>query len=653
LASKGQTVFQELGQPLTDSTTPASPSTSAEAPPLPDLSLTTPETKVFRGTTPEMLGNDYLTGKPIVRKKNEAQGVGETISAVGGEAYKAVAGITNLVDFVQDAGNDAFNQILVGRENAVKIKEMRDKGNLPDALGGNTLHPFEDITNVLNDWANKTSKPLQSGIGGQIAKGTIDVIPDIITAYFAPEIGVPKIISQKLGIDMLSKFGIVMGTKSAIQGAEGAQNESTFRKFEMPILGAIEGYVMGSTYEGMGGASSRFGRKIADKLIPKVTSTTGAINKAIVEQGSASLSDVVIFGGYANADEFLRTGKISAETFATNAGIGLAFRGKDIGKLLWAKGINSFISAPREMLKNVSDANLKTEDLAKTMQEKIDAIEKGDSPNREGDLAVAKMNANLAGLNEVISHIKENKTEVIKDVQEGTLDPKVKELVVDKINEVDADNDPKIQATKDITDKISKIDDALELIRNNKSWDETRKEVESAPLKERKLSLKEEANKVYGIEPKETPKGEDGKVKEKPKAVQTEASKKTLGELDGFKLGDKVFADKKELTDWLDKNYNEKDRLESVNGEGYLEGNTMKVFNEWYKANKNRLSNEELERIDKELQDKAKVAEGGTENKPTETIIPSEDKPSEVSQIKEENATKGEEVKPEDVQCHF
>jgi hypothetical protein len=48
LASKGQTVFQELGQPLTDSTTPASPSTSAEAPPLPDLSLTTPETKVFR-----------------------------------------------------------------------------------------------------------------------------------------------------------------------------------------------------------------------------------------------------------------------------------------------------------------------------------------------------------------------------------------------------------------------------------------------------------------------------------------------------------------------------------------------------------------------------------------------------------------------------
>jgi hypothetical protein len=59
-----------------------------------------------------------------------------------------------------------------------------------------------------------------------------------------------------------------------------------------------------------------------------------------------------------------------------------------------------------------------------------------------------------------------------------------------------------------------------------------KKEVESAPLKERKEELKIDAKKVYGIEPKEQPKGEDGKVKEKPKAVQTESSQKFLDELD-------------------------------------------------------------------------------------------------------------------------
>ena len=91
---------------------------------------------------------------------------------------------------------------------------------------------------------------------------------------------------------------------------------------------------------------------------------------------------------------------------------------------------------------------------------------------------------------------------------------------------------------------------------------------------------------------------------------QTDASKKFLDDLDNYKLGNKTFKSKEDLTNWLDKNYNENDRFSSVNEEGYLEPNTMKVFNEWYKGNKDRLAKEEMDRIDKENKAQTNTQEG-------------------------------------------
>lgn len=496
-----------------------------------------------------------------------AKTVGEWVLGTAKAFDESLAGLSGALDYVQTSATDAVSQILFGKETAVQIKKMREEGTLAPAL--NPKRPFEMISDAIN-YTHSGAKPLPQNVGGQVLAGTAGVVPDILASMYAPEVQLPRIFG-KLGLNVGSKFGMVMGAKSSIEGAKANENQPTLKKVEAPVLGAIEGYMTGWMFDGFSGVSGDIGKSIANKIMPKVATQTQAIDKALIQQGGSMLSNAIFFGGYGNADEYLRTGKISAETFATNAGMGIALGIREPARLLYAKGLNAFIATPKEAINRIVEQKTTTEEFAKEAQDKINTIESGTSADIEGDIAKAKLNANLAGLNAIVDEIRNNKNEVVKSVQNSDLEPKAKEIIVDKINEVDADNDPKIQETKEINDKIAKIDEQLELIRGNKAWDETRKEVESAPLKERREELKQDAKKVYGIEPKEKTEG----AVEKPKVPQTESSKKLLDEIE---------------------------------------------------------------------KPKQKEAEGGTETKPTETTTETTVVDESVSQIKQENATKQEEV---------
>jgi hypothetical protein len=514
LASKGQTILSDIlpqSQDVSQTTTP----------------------KVSESTTLQsqsISGEATAPVQPIEPPKQEAKTLGEWVLGTVKAFDQSLAGVADAIDHVQTMATDAVNQIIFGKEDAVQFKKMREEGTLVAPF--NSKRPFEAISDAIN-YAHSGAKPLPTGKGakgvlGSVLKGSAEVIPDIITAIYAPEVKLPAMFN-KIGLQVGSKFGMVMGAKSAITGAENAQQGTTLQKVEAPILGAIEGYMTGWMFDGIGARSAEIGKNIADKVIPKVTTQNQAINKALVGQGGSMLANAIFFGGYGNAEELLRTGKISPETFATNAGMGIALGLREPGRLLLTKGLNSFIATPKEAINRIIEFEQKPEELTKTAEESINKIESGTSTDIEADLAKAKFNANLAGLNAIVDEIQSNKDGVVKMVNESDLEPKAKELIIDKINEVDADNDPKIQATKDVTAKIEAIDKAILHIRNNKSWDEARKEVESASLKEEKLALKEKAIDILNkTKPREKKKGS-----EKPqKPVFTEINSENISEIE-------------------------------------------------------------------------------------------------------------------------
>ncbi len=501
--AKGENILEELGIKSEKPTTPPLPSELAEVPPTPDLTLQTPELGIERN-----IPNYLEQGANIPEPPKTAKTFGEWVTGAAGVFDKKLSSMFDALDYIQTSAGDALNQILLGKETAVGIKKLREEGNLSPAISG--IRPFEAISDAI-DYMASGAKPLPKTIGGGIVEGTMGVIPDILAATIAPEIATARVL-QNMGIKTMSKFGMVIGSEQAVTGAQTAEGEPILRKIEAPILGAIEGYTTGWMFDNLGAISSKIGGKIANKLMPEVKTTGQAINKALTEHTGTSLTNAVFFGGYGNLEEYLRTGKISAETFATNAGMGLALGVRETGKLLYVKGINALISTPKDVINRTIKSKLTTEDLVKQAQDKIALIEKGDSPDRESDLLVAKMNANLAGLNAIVDEIQSDKRSVIQSVKESTLDTKVKNLLVDKINEIDADNDPKIQETKRYTEDIALLDDALDSIRENKSWDETRKEVESAPLKRKKEELKNKILEAYG---KAEPQKEGGEEKKK------------------------------------------------------------------------------------------------------------------------------------------
>jgi hypothetical protein len=100
---------------------------------------------------------------------------------------------------------------------------------------------------------------------------------------------------------------------------------------------------------------------------------------------------------------------------------------------------------------------------------------------------------------------------------------------------------------------------------------------------------------------------EETEMKEAEKVSKEKAKETKTGE-EEFVLGNKTFKSEKEFRTWLDKNYNERDRFSSVNEEGYLEPNTMRVFNKWYEENKKRLIEEDFSRQTAEAE-KRQIAE--------------------------------------------
>jgi hypothetical protein len=433
-----------------------------------------------------------------VEEVKPAKTIGEWITGAVGIIDKGIADVFDSIDYIQNSVNDAVNQILLGQETAAGIKKMREEGVLlkSDVLGRPT-RPFNAIADAIR-WTASDTKPLPETIGGNIVTGTMQIIPDILVATLMPEVKTAQIL-QKAGVESASKFGMWLGAKGAIANSQAAEEDTPLQQTIAPAVGALEGYMTGWMFDALGGMSGKLGSKIAAKIMPEVKTTGGAINKALLQSSSTSLTNAVAFGGYSNLEEYLRTGKISAETFATNAGIGLALGVRESGKLLWAKGLNSLVGAPADVIARLGKSNITSEELASQAKDKIKQVEDGTSKDVESDLAAAKLSENMAALKVVIDEVKSNADEVLKSIDESSLDAKSKEVYVDKVNEVIADTHPNAEKIKPVSDELKDIDRKIKNIKRNKSLSDTEKKLKIDELKLRAEELQTKVAKLEDI----------------------------------------------------------------------------------------------------------------------------------------------------------
>lgn len=234
-------------------------------------------------------------------------------------------------------------------------------------IGGN---PF-DITATLIDKANEGVKDTPDNIVGDVVNGVGSIVPDIISASLMPEVKVGGWLA-KYGVKGVDKFAMYLGAKEGTKATEQSQGDTPMEQILAPLEGTAHGVTTGLMFNSFGTMSGAVGKRIAGKLVKNPESLSGALTQAI----GATLSNALMFGGYSGLEELAQTGKITSKNVATNIGIGLALGAKDIGKLSFAKGMQSFIAAESEQINKVYQSKATPEEMKAVSDEGLNEINK-------------------------------------------------------------------------------------------------------------------------------------------------------------------------------------------------------------------------------------------------------------------------------------
>lgn len=421
-----------------------------------------------------------------------AKTIGEYALGAVGVVDKGFANMFDKLDWVQTNAGDAVNQILLGKDFMQQTKSLRDNGiAMPTDVV--SVRPFKAAADALR-WSSDATKELPNTVVGNVTKGVAGIIPEITATMLLPEMKTAQIISN-LGIKSASKFGVVLGTEKAVEGAEKAQ--TPVEQWTAPSVGFFEGYTTGMLFDGLGEASSKIGESIATKLIPNPTSLAQMGSKVVTQTSASTLTNALTFGGYGSAQEYLETGKVTGNTFLSNFGMGVALGVKDVGKALYAKGLNSFIATPTEKVKTISKSDITPEQLSDASKEHLNKIENDVSTDKETELGAAALNQNTATLKAVTDEIKSNPDGFNQSIEESSLDPKLKEVIIDKANEVSSENNPQTQEAKPFSDQIKKIDKKIASIKKNKTLSSSEVELQTTELNTQKEILVNRVRDIY------------------------------------------------------------------------------------------------------------------------------------------------------------
>jgi Region found in RelA / SpoT proteins len=471
---------------------------------------------IFKPKTSEVdTTTTTTTTKPTGRAKFQDTGnlnmnTGEEVLGAAGNFDAALGLFMHYIDNVQTTIDRSIVQLVFGSEARKSLDTIRDKYNI-DPLNPGAPRPFKMLADACNYCANSAPENSET-VPGQIMGGVGSIGPTILASWVAPEIKLGQGFA-KLGMPILSKFGIVMGAEGYAAGMEKSDKGTFTQKLTTPVLDGVTQFFTGTMYDMMGGMSEKLGSKLAQRFFPEVRTAfaagkinpltelpnasavnPNALNKymAISNLNSTAFNSIM-FGGYGGLSDFLQNGKTTWKSIAVNTGTGLALGLNHVDKMMWAKGMSIFGAVEDDAIQRVASSPIDAETLVQHAQNKAEG-----NPS-EADASNALLTAHTAVLKSVIDEIKTNPDQVIQSIDEMNVDQKVKDNLTDKVNKVQALTDPAVQEAKPLNDELASIDKQIEIINNNPHLGTEDQKIKTAALSARRNAI---ATQIAGIHDK-------------------------------------------------------------------------------------------------------------------------------------------------------
>jgi hypothetical protein len=374
---------------------------------------------------------------------------------------------------------------------------------------------------------------------GSIAEGAGYMGIDAPLMMLAPEtkLGYMSI----SGIKSVPGIATYLGTTNALNTFQDLdkKNTKTIDKITETGKAFAGGFTEGLIMHGLGYVSSKTG-----SLVKGLTDSDALDKIATIGTGAVS------FGGLTAADQYV-SGKINTKEIAAQTILGGALTAMGVGKpkesikaeleARQEKAVNSFFTTKTEDIESIHKIPQTVEQLREKQLALEKQIEKETDPEAKEQMQIAsKVLDNFIDVKFATKQLITDPAAVIDRIQKDeTLSDVEKKHYTDKINEVVAKTDPRIQATKSLTAEIEKTDANIEAIKNNESLSDLQKNHIIEGLENKKKDLSKSINEEMSkpIDMIELDKYEQLKSKEYEK--QNEGSVGQEGNLQAIRTEEK------------------------------------------------------------------------------------------------------------------
>ncbi len=376
------------------------------------------------------------------------------------------------------------------------LKKTLPSWNTPDKEG-----IFGTVANYMQEKLERIDKDYKTPdtIRGSVLEGFGSILIDAPLMMIAPE---TKLGYMSIGgIKSVPGIATYLGTTNALNTYQelDKKNANTFYKIKETGISFAGGIFEGAILHGLGYASNKTGA-----LVKGLTNSNALGKISTIGTGSVS------FGGLTAVHQFvsgqINTKEIAAQTILGGAltAMGVGGEKKGIKEELQArqkKAMDSFFTTKSEDIEKIHNIPQTVEQLREKQLLLEKQIEKETDPDIKEQMQITSQTLdNFIDIKYATKHLLTDPTTIIDRIQKDeTLSDIEKKHYTDKINDVVAKTDPRIQATKPLTAEIEKTDANIEAIKNNESLSDLQKShiVEGLESKKKDLSksINEEMSK--------------------------------------------------------------------------------------------------------------------------------------------------------------
>lgn len=406
----------------------------------------------------------------------------EKAKAFGNIYQQGMADLQSKVDAVKEYAKQNSNNLegsvqQLGLSTADALDNFQGVNNfLSKYLFGHEVEKgkggYEYIADKLRNASQDHLNNMEEGFVGDVLKGVVSTVPLLAEATVVPGGFVTAMGANALGGEY-KKSGNALDAIQA--GAEGAAEGMVFH--QLGELGVKSGnYVNAKT-----------GSDILDK-------STGAL---VTSLG---------FGGYDAAKQYAETGNINWNTVAASFGTGIAFSIPTLAAAGKAKAMDDLLTATPEAIQQAVDVDKSVDELRGKSIEVLEKAHDGeDGQEKAQAIQAGQALGKIANVKSAVDIVVADPQKAIADIKNLPVKDDIKQGMIDKVNLVVAQHDPKSIASKPIEAQINMLQEGIDNNNNNKSLTDVQREIQNKLSEEKIKELKGQIENIYN--PNKLPNG--------------------------------------------------------------------------------------------------------------------------------------------------